>query len=116
MAVNDLHLCRSLLFLLASNPRPMETAKELPADIVILDLEDSVRLDDKAKAREMAVEALSAFEGRHVAVRINALGSEQFGEDVVAFRHARAAIVMPKAEDAKQAHDVGRLFAHHALA
>jgi citrate lyase subunit beta/citryl-CoA lyase len=117
MAVSDLHLCRSLLFLPASNPRAIEKAKELAADMVILDLEDSVRAEDKAKAREMAVEALPAFEGRQVAVRINTLGGAEFGEDVVAFRNlAHVAIVMPKAEDAKQAHDVGRLFSHHALA
>lgn len=117
MAASDLHLCRSLLFLPASNHRAIEKAKELPADLVILDLEDAVRPGDKAKARAMAVDALPAFEGRPVAVRINPLGSEQFGEDVVAFRHmAHVAIVMPKAEDAKQAHDVGRLFSHHALA
>ena len=117
MIANDLHLCRSLLFLPASNPRAIEKAKTLPADMVILDLEDAVPPADKAKAREMAVEALSAFAGRKVAVRINTLGSAEFGEDVVAFRHmAHVAIVMPKAEDAKQAHDVGHLFAHHALA
>lgn len=115
--MNDLSLCRSLLFLPASNARAIEKAKTLPADMVILDLEDAVRAEDKAKARELAVEALPAFEGRQVAVRINAIGGEQFGEDVVAFRHmAQVAIVMPKAEDAKQAHDVGRLFSHHALA
>lgn len=113
----DLHLCRSLLFLPASNPRAIEKAKELSADMVILDLEDAVRPEDKAKARGMAVEALPAFAGRRVAVRINALGGAEFGEDVVAFRNLHdVAIVMPKAEDAKQAHDVGHLFAHHALA
>ena len=117
MTVNDLHVCRSLLFLPASNARAIEKAMTLPADLVILDLEDAVAPQDKAKAREMAVEALPAFAGRQVAIRINALGGAEFGEDVVAFRHlAHVAIVMPKAEDAKQAHDVGHLFAHHALA
>jgi (3S)-malyl-CoA thioesterase len=117
MAVTDLRLCRSLLFLPASNPRAIEKAKTLPADIVILDLEDAVRPEDKDKARGMAVEALPAFEGRQVAVRINAFGSDQFGQDVVAFRHMpNVGIVLPKAEDAKQAHESGRLFSHHALA
>lgn len=117
MAANDLHLCRSLLFLPASNARAIEKAKTLPADLVILDLEDAVAPQDKAKAREMAVEALPSFAERRVAVRINAMGSAEFGEDVVAFRHMpHLAIVMPKAEDAKQAHDVGQLFSHHALA
>lgn len=117
MVVNDLHLCRSLLFLPASNPRAIEKVKELPADLVILDLEDSVRLEDKDKARAAAVEAIAAFAERRVAVRINAFGTDQFGEDVVAFRHMpRVGIVMPKVEDARQAHQAGRLFSHHALA
>lgn len=117
MIANDLHLCRSLLFLPASNPRAIDKARTLPADMVILDLEDAVRHEDKEKARAMAVEALPAFEGRRVAVRINAFGSDQFGQDVVAFRHMpRVGIVLPKAEDAKQAHESGRLFSHHALA
>ena len=117
MVVNDLRLCRSLLFLPASNPRAIEKAKTLPADMVILDLEDAVRWEDKDKARAMAVEALPAFEGRRVGVRINAFGTRQFGQDVVAFRHMpTVAIVLPKAEDAKQAHESGRLFSHHALA
>lgn len=117
MLVNDLSLCRSLLFLPASNPRAIEKARELDADLLVLDLEDSVRPEDKEKARRQAVEALPSLAGRRTAVRINAFGTAQFGEDVVAFRHmAEVAIVMPKAEDAKQAHDVGRLFSHHALA
>jgi (3S)-malyl-CoA thioesterase len=117
MAVTDLRLCRSLLFLPASNPRAIEKAKTLPADMVILDLEDAVRPEDKEKARAMAVEALPAFEGRQVAVRINAFGSDLFGQDVVAFRHmAKVGIVLPKAEQAKQAHESARLFSHHALA
>ncbi|MGQ0661728.1 HpcH/HpaI aldolase/citrate lyase family protein [Sphingosinicella sp.] len=117
MVVNDLHLCRSLLFLPASNPRAIEKARELPADMVILDLEDSVRTEDKAKARTAAVEAVSAFEGRHVAVRINAFGSDLFGADVVAFRYLKeVGIVLPKAEATAQVHDAGRLFSHHVLA
>lgn len=117
MVVNDLRLCRSLLFLPASNARAIEKAKALPADMVVLDLEDAVRPEDKDKARAMAVEALPAFEGRRVAVRINAFGSDLFGQDVVAFRHMpNVGIVLPKAEDAKQAHESGRLFSHHALA
>lgn len=115
--MTPLSYCRSLLFLPASNARAIEKAKSLPADMVILDLEDAVKPEDKAVARAMAVEALPAFAGRPVAVRINAFGSDLFGEDVVAFRNvAEVAIVLPKVEDAKQAHDSARLFSHHALA
>ena len=46
--INDaLSLCRSLLFLSASNPRAIEKARTLGADMVILDLEDAVKPADK---------------------------------------------------------------------
>ena len=68
----DLRLCRSLLFLPASNPRAIEKARELDADMVILDLEDSVRDEDKASAREAAIAATGAgFGDRPVAIRVN---------------------------------------------
>lgn len=117
MAASDLQLCRSLLFLPASNPRAIEKAKTLPADLVIFDLEDAVKVDEKDEARRIALEALPAFAGRRVAVRINAFGGDQFGQDVVAFRNLKdVAIVLPKVEQTVQAHDSARLFAHHVLA
>src|SRR5436190_762996 len=48
----DLRRCRSLLFLPASNPRAIEKARTLDADMVVLDLEDAVAEEDKAAARE----------------------------------------------------------------
>ena len=56
----DLKLCRSLLFLPASNPRAIEKARGLDADLVVLDLEDAVKPEDKARARAAAVEAAAA--------------------------------------------------------
>ena len=44
----DLFEVRSLLFLPASNPRAIAKARELNADLVILDLEDAVKPSDKA--------------------------------------------------------------------
>jgi citrate lyase subunit beta/citryl-CoA lyase len=69
--MRDLRLCRSLLFLPASNPRAIEKARGLAADMVVLDLEDAVKPADKARGREAAVEAVAiAFPGL-VAIRIN---------------------------------------------
>jgi citrate lyase subunit beta/citryl-CoA lyase len=67
----DLRLCRSLLFLPASNPRAIEKARGLAADMVVLDLEDAVKPQDKESARAAAVEAVrQPFPGL-VAIRIN---------------------------------------------
>ena len=69
----NLSLSRSLLFVPASNVRAIEKARELAADMIVLDLEDSVREADKAAAREAAAAAATeGFGGRPVAVRVNA--------------------------------------------
>lgn len=107
MPNQDLSLCRSLLFLPASNPRAVEKARELAADMIILDLEDSVAEADKAAARDAAVEASRAgFGGRPVAIRINAVGSPHHGSDMMAARRSGARyVVLPKVETPRDVHD-----------
>ena len=51
---------RSVLYMPGSNARALEKAKTLPADGVILDLEDAVAPDAKAAAREQVVAAVKA--------------------------------------------------------
>jgi (3S)-malyl-CoA thioesterase len=67
----DLRLCRSLLFLPASNSRAIEKARGLGADMTILDLEDSVKPGDKDEARTAAVAAAAAGFPGLCAIRIN---------------------------------------------
>jgi citrate lyase subunit beta/citryl-CoA lyase len=107
MPYHDLGLCRSLLFLPASNPRAIEKARELPADMIILDLEDAVAEQDKASARDAAVAATRVgFGDRVVAIRINAVGSPHHGPDMVAARHSGARfVVLPKVESLRDIHD-----------
>jgi hypothetical protein len=66
---------RSLLFMPGSNARAQEKARNLPADGIILDLEDSVAPDAKAMAREQIAKAVAAggFGKREVLIRINSL-------------------------------------------
>ena len=52
--MTDLRLCRSLLFLPASNPRAIEKARSLDADMIVLDCEDAVKPEDKEAARAAA--------------------------------------------------------------
>gem|GEM_PF-1130453 len=114
----DLRLCRSLLFLPASNPRAIEKARGLPADMVVLDLEDAVKEEDKAAAREAAVAATQeGFGERPVAVRVNPTASPHYGADVVAVRRCAADfVILAKAESAQQAADAGRLMTRPVLA
>jgi citrate lyase subunit beta/citryl-CoA lyase len=83
----------------AGNARAIEKAKTLPADVVILDLEDSVAPDAKAEARAMAVAAVrgGGFGAREVVIRVNGLDTPWAGDDLAAAIHARPdAILIPK--------------------
>src|ERR1700761_1253143 len=64
---------RSLLFMPGSNTRALEKARSLAADCLILDLEDSVAPDAKAKAREQIAQAVQArgFGKREILIRTN---------------------------------------------
>ena len=89
----------AVLFLPASNPRAIAKARESQADLVILDLEDAVRPDDKESARAEAVEAVAASWPMPVAIRINGVKSDWHAADVAAIIGVKAdLIVVPRAE------------------
>src|SRR3954453_3706897 len=68
---SSLRLVRTLLFLPASNQRAVDKARGLAADMVVLDLEDAVKPEEKERARAAAVEAVrQSFPGL-AAIRIN---------------------------------------------
>lgn len=102
-----LQMVRTMLFVPASRARAIEKARELDCDFVILDLEDSVVAEDRDSARAAAIEAVRAgFNGKPVAIRINAEDRPEHGPDMVAVRAASPDFVMvPKVIDARQAHD-----------
>jgi citrate lyase subunit beta/citryl-CoA lyase len=94
----DLFAVRSLLFLPASNPRAIDKARDSAADLVILDLEDAVKPEDKKAARDAAVEAVAGDWPMPVAIRINGVGSEWHSLDVDAVSRSRAQLaVLPRA-------------------
>ena len=70
---------RSLLFMPGSNARALEKARSLPADVIILDLEDSVAPDAKGFARERIAQTLS-WRGPPQ-VRLTLLPSDNFSFD-----------------------------------
>jgi citrate lyase subunit beta/citryl-CoA lyase len=75
---------RSLLFMPGSNARALEKARNLPADGLILDIEDSVAPDAKPIAREQIAQAIGAkgFGRREVWIRTNSLDSPWWDDDV----------------------------------
>ncbi|MFN4091296.1 MAG: HpcH/HpaI aldolase/citrate lyase family protein [Brevundimonas sp.] len=94
-------LARSVLYLPASNPRAVEKARGVDADVVILDLEDAVAPEMKVEARAAAVQALAegGFRGV-VGVRVNGLDTPWGAADLKALTAARL-IVAPKVESAE---------------
>lgn len=98
---------RSVLFLPASNPRAIGHARESAADLVILDLEDAVKLEDKEQARAAAVEAVASNWPMPVAIRVNGVGTEWHSLDVDAVARSKARfVVLPRAASAHLAHEV----------
>ena len=90
---------RSLLFMPGSNARALEKARTLPADAIILDLEDSVAPDAKAVARDQIAKAVAAggFGKREVLIRVNSLDTPWLVDDVTMAGKARPdGILVPK--------------------
>ena len=103
----DLFAVRSVLFLPASNPRAVAKARESKADLVVLDLEDAVKREDKAEARRAAVEVAYSSWEMPVAIRINGVGSEWHSLDVDAVAEANCQFsVLPRATSAHLVRDV----------
>jgi citrate lyase subunit beta/citryl-CoA lyase len=100
---------RSVLYMPGSNARAIEKARSLPADAIILDLEDSVAPQSKPAARQQVADAVKAggFGPREVVVRINGLDTQWWLDDLNAVAHAKPdAILVPKISSPGQFDDV----------
>src|ERR1700693_4586366 len=102
---------RSLLYMPGSNARALEKAKTLPADGVILDLEDSVAPDAKEAARQQVVDAVKAggFGAGEVFIRVNGVDTPWHADDLAAPAHvAPDAILVPKISNPEMLEMIGR--------
>ena len=100
---------RSVLYMPGSNARALEKARELPADGLVLDLEDAVAPEAKVQAREAIAKALKngGFGNREVLVRINGLDTQWWVEDLNVIVAAKPdAVLLPKVSDPAQLEDV----------
>ena len=90
---------RSVLYVPADNLRALRKARTLPADCLILDLEDAVAPSAKEAARRLAEETLAedGFAGREVILRINAADTVWHAADLDLVRRVRPdAVLLPK--------------------
>jgi len=100
---------RSVLYMPGANARALEKAETLPADALILDLEDAVAPDAKAEARDRVCEAAASdrYGGREVVIRVNSPGTPWHEDDLRAAAGAGpAAVLVPKVDAASTVHGV----------
>ena len=90
---------RSVLYMPGSNARALEKARSLPADALILDLEDAVAPEAKEAARAQVCTAVKAggYGRREVVIRVNALDTPWGKADLEAAAAAASdAVLVPK--------------------
>jgi citrate lyase subunit beta/citryl-CoA lyase len=98
---------RSVLYMPGSNPRALDKARSLPADGLILDLEDAVAPDAKIGARAQVCDAVRAggYGAREVVIRVNGMATAWGHADLIAAATAGAdAVLIPKVESADTVH------------
>lgn len=94
---------RSVLYMPGANDRALEKARSLPADALILDLEDSVAPDSKVEARNKVVASVKegGYGRREIVIRPNALETAWGTADILAAASAAPdAILVPKVQHA----------------
>lgn len=106
---------RSLLFVLAYRHDRVLKAVGLPADGIIIDLEDAVLAGDKEAARESFGGLIEDLEtgGRLLAVRLNPLSTVDGLKDLLAvlgWKRSPDASVMAKVETPGEVELAGRVF------
>ena len=102
---------RSHLYMPGSNLRALEKARNLPADGLILDLEDSVAADAKAVARDQIAKAVAAkgFGSREIFIRVNGLDTPWWNDDVaMAAQASPDGILVPKVSGREDLDAIGR--------
>jgi citrate lyase subunit beta/citryl-CoA lyase len=90
-----------MLYMPGSNARALEKARTLPADALILDLEDAVAPDAKEIARTQVCEAVRAggYGMRELIIRVNGLATPWGYQDIaMASRSGADALLLPKVE------------------
>ncbi|MEM3089311.1 MAG: CoA ester lyase [Candidatus Nitrosotenuis sp.] len=108
-------LFRSLLFVPGNNPRFLEKAKTIQADIICFDLEDSVPDTEKENARKLIKKALQSRSeyASSVYVRTNAPSSGKIPDDLEQIvQKGLDGIVIPKVDSAKDVLKIKKMLAN----
>lgn len=96
---------RSVLYMPGANARALEKARTIPADALILDLEDATAPDAKELARQQVCDAVKqgGYGSRELIIRVNSLDTPWGRDDVAAAAAVGPdAVLLPKVESRKQ--------------
>ena len=107
-------LFRSLIFVPGNNPRFLEKAKKLQADIVCFDLEDSVPDNEKSNARKLIKTALKSrkYYTSSIFVRTNSPLSGKIPSDLKEIvQKGIDGIVIPKVNNTKELQKIEKILA-----
>ena len=107
-----MELIRSLVFVPGNRANMLERAKEFPADIIMVDLEDSVPPEEKANARNLAIEWVPKLRalGHRVMVRVNSLDTGLTRDELTAVVSPDlAGISLGKVESPQDVRDVASI-------
>ncbi|NNE18190.1 MAG: CoA ester lyase [Myxococcales bacterium] len=110
---------RSVLYMPGANARALEKARTLPADSLILDLEDAVAPDMKETARDQVIRAVEAggYGRREVMIRTNGLNTPWGYDDLVAAAKVGPdAVLLPKVESAETVRQAESVLQTHGAA
>ncbi|MEW9673746.1 CoA ester lyase [Ammoniphilus sp. 3BR4] len=96
-------LIRSWMFVPGSDSKKIGKVQQLPADVIIFDLEDAVALAEKESARKKVKEALGIETNKNYVVRVNSTDTPYFVDDVKEIvGEGLMGIMLPKSESREQ--------------
>ncbi len=105
-----MNLVRSLLFIPGNRPTMLEKGAGIAADVLVLDLEDSVPPEEKTRARGIVVEYAAKLKAKPIFIRVNAMGTEWVEDDLKAvIQPGIEGISIGKMESARMARELDRL-------
>lgn len=112
-------LHRSVLFVPGGRQEMLEKAARFPADVLCLDLEESVLPDEKPRARELVRDAVASLAegGRTVHVRVNSIQSGETRDDLASVvQPGLAGVLLAKTQAAQDVRDIDVLLREQELA
>ncbi len=102
---NNMISFTNLLFVPGNRPERFEKAASAGADMICIDLEDSVPEDQKEEARSSVLSALTELERKKTAVRVNGMKTKAGLADLLALvesEHQPSVILLPMIESATE--------------